>query len=260
MQDAIAACNSGTPACGAALPGGSPSIALRYVFSHDSSPSGFDIEVETGFNVLDEGPDPSVLGTLLAGTKALVWLGNYNNSTCDWDQSDDAVRAEVTAIAGNPEVAGYYIADEPHVWDCPNAPAQVKARSDLVKSLDPGPPTFVAIEPHDGPNPYAPYVGKADVLGVERYPCTQVDGCVLSRIDAQITLAEQAHIPHYWALIQAFGDNYYRLPTVDELHAEFQHWRASRMEGYLVFAWNWSGGKLERHADLLQALRDENTR
>jgi hypothetical protein len=256
IQNAIAACNGGEPSCGAALPAGSPSIAVRYVFSHDSSTSGFDIEVDTGFNALDEGPDPSVLGSLLAGTKALVWLGNYDNTTCDWEQSDDEIRTDVGAIAGNPNVAGYYIADEPHVWDCSNAPMQMKARSDLVKSLDPGPPTFVAIEPHDPGNPYTPYVGTADVLGVERYPCTKEEGCVLSRIDDQVALAEQAGIPHYWALVQAFGDSFYSLPTAEELHGEFQHWRASRMEGYLVFTWS---RKLERRGDLLRALQAENT-
>jgi len=134
----------------------------------------------------------------------------------------------------------------------------VQRRSELVKSVDPNPPTLVVIKPQSPGNPYVAYVGTADVIGVERYPCSWTSGCVFSKIDDQIHLAEEAGIPRYWALVQAFGDSYYRMPTVEELHEEFRHWRASRMEGYMVFAWTWEGDSLENHPDLLQALREEN--
>jgi fibronectin type III domain protein len=235
-------------------------IGVRYVYGDDSSPTGYDLEVANGFTTVEVSPYRDYLDGLPANAKALLWLGDYDNTTCTWEQSDDRIRTRLTEIAGHPKIAGYFIADEPHVWECPSAPTDVKRRSDLVKSLDPGPPTLVVIQPHSPDNPFTPYVGTVDVLGVERYPCSYQNGCVFSKIDDQVALAEQAGVPRYWAVIQAFHDSWYRYPTVDELHEEFLHWRASRMSGYLVFAWSWDGDGLENHADLLQALREENAR
>jgi len=58
--------------------------------------------------------------------------------------------------------------------------------------------------------------------------------------------------------VQAFADSYYRWPTVEELHEEFRHWRASRMEGYIVFSWAYLGDSLANHPDVLSALTAEN--
>src|SRR5205823_769382 len=80
------------------------------------------------------------------------------------------------------------------------------------------PPTMAVIEPHWPENPYTPYVGTVDIIGVDRYPCSYVSGCVFSKIDDTLALLDQAGVPHYWAFIQAFADSYYRMPTADELH------------------------------------------
>jgi len=164
----------------------------------------------------------------------------------------------VSAISGHPAIVAYYVADEPHVWDCPTAPDQVKERSDLVKSLDAENPTFVVIEPHSPGNPYSPYVGTVDIIGVERYPCSHKNGCIMSKIDDAVSLAEQAGVPRYWGILQAFGDSWYRMPTADELHEQFGRWRRTRMEGYLVFSWAWRADGLENHPELREALEAEN--
>jgi len=232
----------------------------RGVYDHDSSASGHDIIVATGFTLLDLGTSRQVLDSLPAGVKALVWLGDYDNTTCTWEQTDASIRSHLAAIAGHPAIGGYFLADEPHRWDCPTAATDLAARNALVKSLDAGPPTVAVIEPHSPGNPYAPYVGTVDVIGADRYPCSYQNGCVYSKIDDAVALLEQAGVPHYWGVIQAFSDSYYRMPTADELHQEFDHWRLSRMEGYLVFSWVWNNDTLENHPDLLQALAEENAR
>ena len=82
----------------------------------------------------------------------------------------------------------------------------------------------------------------------------------MTKIEDQVRLLEEAHVPRYWGVLQAFTDSWYRMPTVEELGEEFRLWRASRMEGYLVFSWAWRGETLERHPDLIERLRLENGR
>ena len=230
----------------------------RGCFSRDSSPTGFNAIVAAGFTVIDTGTDPGVVNALPTGRRALVWLGNYDNTTCTWQRSDDWVVAHVAPLAGNPKVAAYNLADEPHVWDCPSAPQDLAARSALVKSLDPGTPTFAVIMAHWPDNPYVPYVGTIDIIGADRYPCSWAKGCVFTDIDETIGLLETAKVPRYWAIVQAFADSYYRWPTAEELHEEFRQWRASSMEGYIVFSWAYGGDTLANHPDLVNALTTEN--
>src|SRR5207247_2081002 len=118
----------------------------RGCFSRDSSPTGFDAIVAAGFTVIDTGTDPGVVSSLPAGRRALVWLGNYDNTTCTWDRSDDWIVANVAPLAGNPKVEAYNLADEPRLWQCPSAVGDLAARSALVKSLDPSRPTFAVIQ------------------------------------------------------------------------------------------------------------------
>ena len=230
----------------------------RGCFSRDSSPTGFDAIVAAGFTVIDTGTDPTAVNALPDGRRALVWLGNYDNTTCTWERSDDWVVAHVAPLAGNPKVAAYNLADEPRVWDCPSAPQDLAARSALVKSLDPGTPTFAVIMAHWPENPYAPYVGTVDIIGADRYPCSWAKGCVFTDIDETIGLLETAKVPRYWAIVQAFADSFYRWPTAEELHEEFRQWRASSMEGYIVFSWAYGGDTLANHPDLVNALTTEN--
>ena len=62
--------------------------------------------------------------------------------------------------------------------------------------------------------------------------------------------------------IQAFANDYYKLPTPEELHQLFEHWRATRMEGYLVFAWRYPDDRpeswLANHPELQAQLAIEN--
>jgi hypothetical protein len=209
--------------------------AIRGLYDRDFSATGFDDEAAIGFNFIDSGPYKDQMDALAArGLKGFAWLGGYSNTTCAFNQSDDWVRSHVAAVAGNPGVGGYFIDDEPDPVSCPNVAQQIKARSDLVKSIDPGPPTFMVDYKVDR---FALWAGKTDVLGLDHYPCSIQNGCDYSKIDAEAAEADRLGI-RYWGVIQAHGDAWYKVPTPDELHQQFVHWRATRMEGYLVFAWH----------------------
>jgi hypothetical protein len=187
-----------------------------------------------GFNFIDSGAYRDQMDTLAArGLKGFIWLGGYSNTTCTFSYSDDWVRSHVSDISGHPGVGAYFIDDEPNATACPNAPAQVKARSQLVKSIDPGAPTFIVTNDTEELKLFA---GTVDVLGLDHYPCSISYGCDYSKIDRQAAEANRLGV-RYWGVIQAFGDDWYRMPTPEELHQQFVRWRATNMEGYLVFAW-----------------------
>jgi hypothetical protein len=107
------------------------------------------------------------------------------------------------------------------------------------------------------------FAGTVDVLAVDRYPCSHAHGCDYTKIDEAIHELNRLKV-RYWAVIQAHGDEWYRVPTPSELHEQFVRWRASRMEGYLVFAWRWPDEEpslwLANHPELQAQLAVENAR
>jgi len=238
---ALAACAGDQRAGGAAeARARSTPYPLRGIYSRDSSPTGFDDEAKLGFNMIDTAPQPAELRALQArGLHGFVWLGGYSNTTCQFNESDTWVRTHVRAIAGSRAIAGYFIDDEPDAALCPSAPTQVKSRSALVKSIDPGPPTFISSYQVDQ---FARFAHTTDIMALDHYPCTHSHGCDFSVIDQEAAEADRLGI-RYWGVVQAHGDDWYRVPTPAELHQEFEHWRATRMEGYLVFAWRWPPGQ-----------------
>jgi len=254
--------------CGSSSQPGQPSLtlstsgeyAVRGIYDRDFSPTGFDQEAALGFNFIDSDAFDN-FGTLARrGLRGFVWLGGYSNVTCSFREDDDWIRQNVSAIAGSPGVGAYFIDDEPDAAKCPRAPAQMKARSALVKSIDPGPPTFLVTYKIDQIRLFA---GTVDVLGLDGYPCSIAHGCDFLKIDRQAAIADRLGI-RYWGVIQAFGDNWYKLPTPGELHEQFVHWWGTKMEGYLVFAWHHPDGMhslwLANDPRLQAQLAKENAR
>src|SRR4051794_2940607 len=245
--------------CGGADAQAGRHYAVRGVYDKDLSATGFDDEAATGFNLIDSGPYESELDRLgRRKLKGFVWLGGYSNTTCSFNKSDRWVRSHVAAVARNPGVGAYFVDDEPDAAKCPSAPAQMKARSELVKSIDPGPPTFLVSYK---PDQLKLFAGKVDVLGLDNYPCSIKNGCDYSKIDAQAAEADRLGV-RYWGVVQAHGDDWYKVPTPDELHQQFVHWRATKMEGYLVFAWRYPPDRpstwLANNVPLRRQLAKEN--
>ena len=154
---------------------------IRGIIERDSSPSGFALEAAAGFNWIDTGPFRDLLDRLQAADlKGYIWLGNYRNETCGFENPDEWVQSHLEAIAGHPAIGGYYVADEPDATRCPDAPQEIRARSALIHSLRPGPPTFVVA--YRVPQ-FRLFAGTTDVLMIDIYPCSRKFGCVYSKID-----------------------------------------------------------------------------
>jgi hypothetical protein len=228
-----------------------------------------------GFNLIDTGPGKDQVRAIAArGLKPFVWLGGYSHTGCAFNYSDDYVRSRVRAIAGprrrgrrperhqrrKPLVGAYLIDDEPDAAECPTAPAQMKARSRLVKSIDPRPPTLIVTNKIEQLKLFA---GTVDIIGLDHYPCSIEHGCDYSKIDRQAAKADRLGI-RYWGVVQAAGSDWYKVPTPAELHQQFVHWRATNMEGYLVFAWRFPDDDASRwlanNSALQTQLAVENAR
>ncbi|HUE30192.1 MAG TPA: hypothetical protein VMR79_04920, partial [Verrucomicrobiae bacterium] len=197
---------------------------------------------------------------LPARTSGLVWVGNYDNSTCDWEVSDAALTAEITAMAGDPKVAGYDVSDEPDPFACPSAPAQHRARSELIHSLDPGKLTVMVADANSGQaslDQIPLWVGAADYVGLDPYPCRRNAPCDYAWIEAIIQAADRAGLS-YWGVIQAFADATWRWPTPREERHMLCQWAASRQSGYMVFSWAWAGRTLRARPRLLKVLAHFN--
>jgi hypothetical protein len=202
------------------------------------------------------------LDTLEAkGLKGIVWLGQGYNSTCGWEYDDQWIRAHVGAVAGHPAILAYYLGDEPSAHLCPQAPAAYRARSALVKALDPIHPTFTLLQVNDHGDrfAYAPWRGTVDILGFDVYPCNFSEpSCGFGKIDQAVAAAAASGITGYWAVIQDFQDSFYRLPTSAELAEEFARWDRSSMAGYLVFSWHWKSLSLDSQPANVAELKAEN--
>lgn len=255
-----------------ATPTPTSSEFVRGAYGKDSSPTGYQVMAANGFNSVMTGPYKELLDPLTTlGLKGVVWLGPWRNKpTCAFQRDDATVTSLVSAIAGHRAILAYYLGDEPHVSECPNAPRLFKKRSDLVHSLDAGSKTFTVIQASENgiSHDYAPWAGSVDIIGFDVYPCARASAtCNFGLIDAAIEAIKSAGITRYWAIPQDFQDCYYRLPTAQELATQFDHWARSDMSGYFVFSWNYQpadptcvGASLDNHPDNVAELKHENSR
>jgi hypothetical protein len=263
-----------TPAPGGRYP-------MRGVFFRQSD-GGFDKQVRIGFNLIDSSPGE--VADLPAGAKGLTWVGDYGRQSCTWERSDAQIASSVQAHVGDPKVGVWFISDEP--WQggtphCPNAPAQHKARTDLIHSIDPNAKTLVVLDGNsdqESLDQLAAWKDAADYVGVNAYICWQGQDCHYEWIDRIDQEARAVGLP-LWGVIQAHGDTadsqqmcivatgggtrcgMTRVPTPAELHEEFEHWRRTSMSSYLVFSWRWPDGTpslwLENHPELQDQLAIE---
>jgi hypothetical protein len=234
--------------------------------AYSDSSASFSGIARAGFNAIMGSHYRGELDAVTTlGLKAVVWLGSWSNKSCSFNWNDSQVQSAITPVAGHPAILAYYLGDEPLFSACPNAPQVFATRTALVHSLDPGRPTFTVVQAWDAGGresfPYGHFARSVDILGLDVYPCARSKAaCNFAEIDSAVAAADAAGISNYWAILQAFEDDYYRMPTPDEIAAQFEHWRRSRMSGYFVFSWDYLGSKLDGRPDLVAQLARSNGR
>ena len=183
----------------------------RFIINSSSDPRAV---AANGWNLIDVGSKWAA-DRVPAGTKGLIWVGDYDNAACAWDISDSSLTDQIKAIARDPKVAGYFFSDEPDPDVCPKAPTQHRARSKLIHSLDPGKLAVMVMDANSGQASLRQiplWVGTADYVGLDPYPCYQGKPCDYPWIDTIIKGANRAQLS-YWGVVQAFSDSTWRWPT-----------------------------------------------
>ena len=251
----VSACTAGPTGSGA--PGLVTHLSYRYLTELGNGA----VDHAYGYNLVDLGPYRSVIDALPAGERALVWIGNYSPARCAFDMSDANVRQALGTLAGDPKVAGYYLADEAddalpiYGGHCPDVATQVTQRSRLVHQLAPGAFTYEVVTE---PGNFAAFVHATDVMGADPYPCLRGHACDWAKIPEYIAALNAAHVPRYWGLLQAFGYGKWRAPTVAELARMIGQWAHSRWQGEQTFSWSYLSWSLKSHPDLLAVLKSLN--
>ncbi len=211
-----------------------PPGAVHGVFA--SSESNKSAIASAGFNAVTLNPYVADLNAIRSrGLRGIVWLGGYDNDSCAFNKPDDWIRRKLKAIKRHSAVVAYQIDDEPKSTECPSAPSQIAARSKLVKSLDPGTLTVIT---HFRSSEFRDFANATDVLGVVSYPCSHEYGCRYWKIRADVRAARAGGWKRLWAVPQAFGDDYYRVPRPRELRRILSIWDRAGVEGSLAYEWD----------------------
>jgi hypothetical protein len=259
----VLGCASGTLArttAAAAATDPAPSM-VRGIYVSWTYASEYPTIAGLGFNAVSVEPWRDRLDYLQSlGLEGLIWLGGYDNSTCTFVRSDAWVTDRVLDVRDHPAVLAYEIDNEPHDYQCPTAPEQIKDRVSLVRSL------------------VAPYnailyitlsrdfwafsnVG-VDLIRISAYPCSYPYGCMMQKIAYRVALARSAGFTRIWGGSQTAGDSYYRSPTPAELAEIQQTWRDAGAEGYVAWAWDGHGttDPLRTNTALWDAWSAENAK
>jgi hypothetical protein len=211
-----------------------------------------------GYSLIDVTPER--VSKITNGQRALVWLGGYDKVHCVWTWNDAQVRERFAryGLARSSRVAGYFVADEPNTdLNCPRAAAEVRKRSALVRSLDPDTGHFTVVNVDD-PNQFAAFHGTTDVMSVNVYPCLVGKACDWSRIPRALARLREVGVTRYIGMLQAFSFRQWRWPTAAELTGMIAQWQRSDWQGQLTFSWEYKGGRLADHPELLRVLKRLN--
>jgi hypothetical protein len=248
------------PAAAAATTVPAPSM-VRGIYASWPYATEYPAIAGLGFNAVSVEPWRDRLDDLQSlGLHGLIWLGGYDNSTCTFVRSDAWVTERVLDIRDHPAVLAYEIDNEPHDYQCPTAPQQIKDRVSLVRSLVApyNAILYITLSKH-----FFAFAGVGvDLIRISAYPCSYQYGCMMEKIDAKVQTARAAGFQRIWGGSQTAGDSYYRQPTPAELAEIQQAWRDAGAEGYVAWAWDGHGttDPLRTDTPLWDAWKAENAR
>jgi len=233
-----------------------PRPALRYLFNSGSAQGA---AAAAGWNLLDVSSKDEA-DALPPGTRGLMWLGDYDNTTCDWERPDAELEGLLAGTAGDPHVYGFLLSDEADPFACPAAPAQHRARAQLVRKLSGGKVTVIVVDSNSGRqtlDQIPRWAGAADRIALDPYPCYRDKSCDYAWVRRVIAAADSAHL-RYWGVAQAFSDHTWRWPTPAEERRLLALWTRSHASVLMTFAWRWDGHELRSRPKLLDVLRRFN--
>jgi hypothetical protein len=194
-----------------------------------------------GFNLADVS-SLSEVDSLPNGVEGLVWLGDTSGATASFE-------AAVDQYIGNPNVYGFYLADEPG----PDvSAADLKAESDYIHSVDPGAKTFIVLEnngtPTDPSYSFNPANTDIDLFGLDPYPIRPASegGVNYSVIGDAVSAAEAEGIPRsaIVPVYQAFGATSgpyasWTLPTAAQEETILSTWAEYTPTPAFDYAYSW---------------------
>jgi hypothetical protein len=261
VAGAMAALLSGPSSARDTGPGssGKPKARFAYRYVFDSGAQAGAV-VAHGWNLIDVDSRARA-DALPRGARALMWVGDYDNTSCDWQVSDASLQSEIAGMRGDPKVAGYFYSDEPDPFACPQAPAQHRARSALIHKLDPAKFTVMVMDSNSGQTSLRQvplWKGAADFVGLNPYVCYRDKPCNFGWANAMIHAADRAGFA-YWGAVQAFADKDWRWPTPAEEQRMLGQWSASHASGYMTFSWTWDQNALSSQPGLLDVFRRFNS-
>jgi hypothetical protein len=290
-----------TAEAGAATPSTAATVTLHAAFNTQGDVTAL---IGLGFNLFDvtgSKTDPAstlaLVDALPEGTQALVWLGNTGNApighSCPPPGFSDAqFKAQVDALANDPKVFGYNLADEPHPSVCPDGASALMTRSDYIHTHAPGQKTYITVL--DGSNmcpegegceyqAFRPEVTHLDLIGLDPYPCHfdsagQPVTCDTSKISQRVQSAIANGIPvsAIVPVFEAFGQEgrldgksiYYRTPTTTEFQDMLDLWKSLVPNPVFDFAYTWgiqctqstcpASQSLKNHPELQLLIKQHN--
>ena len=224
---------------------------LHFAPNGNFASNGDFLPGKVGFN-LAEVTSVSVLETLPAGVKGLVWVGRCGGV-------DPAFIETVRPYTGNPNLFGFYLMDDPDptgLYSERCTAADLRAEADWIHANISDAVTFILLmnmgssKTPSFTGSYGPTNSHVDLFGISVYPCrTELNGCDFSMIDRFVAAAESAGVPraNMVPVYQAFGagdwsddgGGRYVLPTAGQEEEILATWRALVPAPAFDYAYSW---------------------